>query len=239
MSKEDNKKGGIFEEKLYRALIPGTVFLITTVLLFFLTSGKSLSKFAECATGKTTSDSILAIFGGTLIVITVGYLLTEMVWPPMRLWLRNRISKTVTGAVMGIPKEDRNEEERYAAVSLFSHGYLSHANPKLCEHLMRSFSHIVIAFSSALALIFAILSYLVFAIPNSYFHPSPPVVAVLAAYILLIGFLGASGYLEVNYLHTLIGILTNPHNAGALTLLDIEIIPPRSKTANNCPNNSE
>lgn len=151
----------MLEERAYRFLIPGSVFLLAYAAWLFVDPSLSLINLFREFYSKD-AVALLAV-GGGLIVIVLGHVISEFMFgfarpdPALRLDGEDTNKLWWHIRMRGTPQ--RNEDE-IEALTLYTHGRLGAIAPDLKNYLGRSWSHMLVLSYSMSALVFAFIVWL-------------------------------------------------------------------------------
>jgi hypothetical protein len=167
----------MIDDRLYRYLIPGSLYLFALAGWLVADPDIWLVKLlAGIGAGGTSSASALVV-AGSLIVVTIGFVCGEIGraigWPSPavslasknktesqgddRLWWDTHVDLCHDGK-----NPDRSERSIFVieALTVFTHAKLANVSPAMAQYLSRLWSRVVIGMNSIIALLLALLSYL-------------------------------------------------------------------------------
>lgn len=148
------------DDRTYRMLIPGALFLFTILGFSILDPTLGFLKFLESHNMPGSTALSILVLGGSLCVIVAGYVLTTLDYtrysPDVPL-----CKEQEDNLVRRIRHHGANTGEKLIRLSIYTHLSLARKDEKLMNHLSRSWSNEMVSYSSSKAIIRAIVLYLV------------------------------------------------------------------------------
>jgi len=148
------------DDRTYRMLIPGALFLFTILGFSVLDPTLDFLKFLKTHNISGSTALSILVLGGSLCVIVAGYVLTTLDYtnysPDVPL-----CKEQEDNLVRRIRHHGANTSENLIRLSIYTHLSLARKDEKLMNHLSRSWSNEMVSYSSSKAIIRAIALYLV------------------------------------------------------------------------------
>ena len=140
------------DERLYRLLIPGAVFLLFFLGWLIADPAISVTMMIQ-GTGDGGAMPYAFTLGGALVVVAIGFLVSEIAY----------VFGTVNADVDLCAAQKKNlkkslkkispEGNDFLWISIFTHTVLASKYPKLHEHISRQWSHVIYSWASFMALL--------------------------------------------------------------------------------------
>jgi len=183
----------MIEDRLYRLLIPGVVFLAFLTLFLWIDPLVSLRNILNYAAGPPSNGLSAAVASSGMLVIVIGYIRNEIIFALGLVDPEREIGDDLIEMIcqsMEMPHAmGRSVEE----LTVFSHVLLDKVAPGAKAYLQRTWSHIVIADNSFAAILLSLLSWALAAVwisvceSNCEAHsPTGLVWLTIARYLLLV-----------------------------------------------------
>lgn len=149
-------------DRIYRFLVPGTIFLCAYCGLLILYPGLSFLGILKVLCLPGIGGIPVAAFASGILLVVIGYTCSTLTHPMVIRHtfdspLASKGFERVAGK-MSIPNAEHAQRRDLFAV--YVHGYLNEAAPGLTQYLLLAWSHIVTLCKSLVALVLAVLAFL-------------------------------------------------------------------------------